>query len=80
MGEIDTDAVTALAATDPDHALALLAEMTGATDPGLAALAARLAGRIVLDLAGCGPSVGGGGSSRLTVERPDRRLDAGSPS
>ena len=43
-----------LAAADPDRALGLLAEMSAASDRRLAALAARLAGRIALDIAGTG--------------------------
>lgn len=36
---------------DPDGALSLLAELTGATDEGLRELAAKLAGRVMIDLA-----------------------------
>ncbi len=60
MGEIDEDAVADLAAADPDAALVLLAEMAGATDRRLARLAARLAGRIVLDVARSGRATGRG--------------------
>ena len=35
---------------DPDDTLALLADLTGATDPKLRSLARRLAGRLFLDL------------------------------
>ena len=56
---------------DADHALALLAEMTGATDPVLAALAARLAGRLLLDLARSGPSAGRG-IGRIVSSPADR--------
>ena len=42
MGEIDDDALAGLVDEDPDHAMSLLAQMRGATDQKLAALAARL--------------------------------------
>lgn len=41
---------------DPDETLALLAELTGATDRRLRELARRLAGRIALDVARRGPA------------------------
>lgn len=56
---------------DADHALALLAEMTAATDPVLAELAARLAGRLLLDLARTGPSAGRG-IGRIVSSPADR--------
>ena len=43
-------------AEDADEALALLADMTRATDAGLRELARRLAGRLVLDVARRGPA------------------------
>ena len=55
-GEIDEDALAELAEDDIDHALAMLADMSRATDPQLARLAARLAGRLVLDVARAGPT------------------------
>ena len=55
VGELDDDAFADLAANDPDHALSLLAQMRSATDRTLAMLAARLAGRLVLDVAKTGP-------------------------
>ena len=45
-----------LMASDPDEALALLADMTRATDARLRELARRLAGRLVLDVARRGPA------------------------
>ncbi len=42
-------------ADNPDEALEMLANMTGATDERLRALAQRLAGRLVIDLARSGP-------------------------
>ena len=71
MGEIDDAALAALADEDLDAALELLAEMAGATDRTMAALAARLAGRLVLDVARSGP-VSARGIGRLTTERADR--------
>lgn len=56
MGRIDEQALAELAEEDADHALALLADMTTATDPELAALASRLAGRLLLDVARVGPA------------------------
>ena len=41
MGEIDDNALADLVDEDPDHAMSLLAQMRGATDQKLAALAAR---------------------------------------
>ena len=55
VGEIDDQALADLVDEDPDHAMSLLAQMRGATDRQLAALAARLAGRLVLDVAKAGP-------------------------
>ena len=41
---------------DPDDTMALLADLTGTTDPVLRDLARRLAGRLFLDLAKRGPT------------------------
>jgi len=62
---------------DSEHAIALLAEMTAATDPVLAALAARLAGRLVLDLARTGPADrrGIGRIDSSPADRADGDLD-----
>ncbi len=54
VGVLDSDALADLAQRDPDHAVSMLAEMRSATDRELAAVAARLAGRLVLDLARIG--------------------------
>lgn len=54
LGTIDEDALLSLQRSDPDAALGLLAEMAGATDVQLRRLALRLAGRVVLRLAGGG--------------------------
>lgn len=45
---------------DPDEMLSLLADLTGATDVKLRALAQQLAGRLVIDLAQAGPTRGRG--------------------
>ncbi len=57
---------------DPDATLALLADLTGATDPRLRELARRLAGRLFLDLSRRGPaSPRGVGQLRTQRYRPD---------
>lgn len=55
VGELDESAVDDAMDEDPDAMLALLADLTGATDPKLRELAKRLAGRLFLDLAKRGP-------------------------
>jgi len=55
VGVLDEHAFAEAFDADPDEALALLADMTGATDQALRALARRLAGRVVVDLARIGP-------------------------
>ena len=71
VGEIDDRALADLADEDLDHALALLADMATATDPELAALAAQLAGRLVIDLAKVGP-VRSRGVGRMHSSPADR--------
>ena len=56
MGELDEVAFEEGLVDDADETLAMLAEMTGATDQRLRELARRLAGRLFLDLARRGPS------------------------
>lgn len=57
---------------DPDATLALLADLTGATDPKLRELARRLAGRLFLDLSRRGPARPRGvGQLRTRRYRPD---------
>jgi Mg-chelatase subunit ChlD len=51
LGELDEDAFDEAMGDDPDAAMSMLADLTGATDERLRALARRLAGRIVIDLA-----------------------------
>ncbi|MEM8902203.1 MAG: vWA domain-containing protein [Actinomycetota bacterium] len=55
VGQLDEAAFEELLAEDPDEALSMLADMTGATDERLRELARRLAARVVLDLARSGP-------------------------
>ena len=80
VGEIDDDALADLVDEDPDHAMSLLAQMRGATDQKLAALAARLAGRLVLNVAKAGPvqarGVGAMASSPADRVAGDLDLDA----
>ncbi len=68
VGEIDESAVERAMEDDPDEMLAMLADLTGATDVGLRELARRLAGRLFLDVARRGPSRPRG-VGRLTTER-----------
>ncbi len=51
MGELDEAAVEEAMADDADETLALVADLTAATDPKLRALAKQLAGRLMLDVA-----------------------------
>ncbi len=71
MGEINEEALAELVDQDLDHALTLLTEMSSATDRRLAALAARIAGRLVLDVARGGP-VGARGVGRMVSSGADR--------
>ncbi|HUV10486.1 MAG TPA: vWA domain-containing protein, partial [Acidimicrobiia bacterium] len=77
VGQIDEQALAELVEEDADHALSLLAEMTAATDPLLAALAARLAGRLMLDVARSGPSASRGIGRMVSspADRADGDLD-----
>jgi len=72
VGELDEEALTDALDEDPDETLALLADLTGATDQKLRELAQRLAGRLFLDLAKRGPaSPRGVGRLRTQRYRPD---------
>ena len=73
LGELDESAFDELMAEDPDEALALLADMNGATDERLRALARRLAGRIMVDLARNG--VAGAPLGRAPDATAARRCD-----
>jgi len=55
VGELDEAAVEEGLDDDPDAMLALLADLTGATDQKLRELAKRLAGRLFLDVSRRGP-------------------------
>ena len=50
VGELDEEAFEGVMGESPDEALALLADLTAATDPELRRLARQLAGRIVVEL------------------------------
>jgi Mg-chelatase subunit ChlD len=80
VGELDESAVDDAMSQDPDEMLALLADLTGATDPKLRELSKRLAGRLYLDLARQGPmrprGVGKLIEQRWTPDGGDLDLDA----
>lgn len=72
VGALDESAFDEAMEVDPDAALALLADMTTATDDGLRALAKRLAARLFVDLARReAPSRRGIGRIASTRYRPD---------
>ena len=56
VGELDEAAIDEALSDDPDDLLAMLADLTGATDPKLRELARRIAGRLYLDIARRGPT------------------------
>jgi Mg-chelatase subunit ChlD len=70
VGEVDEAAVEEGMRDDPDDVMALIADLTAATDPVLRELARRLAGRLFLDVARRGP-VRPRGIGRI-VEQPYR--------
>lgn len=72
VGELDERAVEEALDEHPDETLALLADLTGATDQKLRDLARRLAGRLFLDLSRRGPAQPRGiGQLRTQRYRPD---------
>jgi Mg-chelatase subunit ChlD len=73
VGRLDEAALDEALSEAPDDTLALLADLTSATDPALRELARRLAGQLFLDLARRGPARPRG-VGRLDVQpyRPDR--------
>ena len=83
VGELDEAAVEEGMDDDPDAMLALLADLTGATDQRLRDLAKRLAGRLFLDVSRRGPIRPRGIGRMATVPyRPDAGdidLDASLP-
>ncbi|MEZ5256168.1 MAG: AAA family ATPase [Ilumatobacteraceae bacterium] len=80
VGELDEEAFEELAGEDLDEALALLADMAGATDQRLRELARRLAARLTLELSRRGPSkprgVGRLERQRFRPDGGDLDLDA----
>jgi Mg-chelatase subunit ChlD len=74
VGELDEAAFDEALDEDPDDTMAMLADLTGATDPVLRELARRLAGRIFLDVSRRGRTRPRGVGK--LVERP-YRPDAG---
>ena len=77
VGVLDEAAFDEALAEDPDATLALLADMTGATDEALRTLARRLAGRVLVDLARIGPErrLGVGRLRRLPLSRAEGDVD-----
>ncbi len=73
VGALDEAALEDALAEDPDEALALLADLSGATDEQLRATARRLAGRLVVDLGRTG-AVHHRGVARLREVSADRAL------
>lgn len=80
VGELDESAFDEAMDEDPDEALAMLADLTAATDPKLRELARRLAGRLMLDLSRRGPvrprGIGRIESQRYRPDAGDLDLDA----
>ena len=73
VGVIDEDALDSSMDENPDETLALLADLTGATDPKLRELARQLAGQLFLELARRGPSTPRGvGRLHTQPYAPDR--------
>lgn len=77
VGHLDEDAFDRALSEDPDQALVLLGELTGATDEGLRALARRLAARVMIDVARQGPTRRRGSGRRTTApaDRAEGDLD-----
>jgi hypothetical protein len=72
VGELNEEAVEHALDENPDDTMALLADLTGATDPILRELARRLAGRLFLDLSRRGPTRPRGvGKLQTRPYRPD---------
>jgi magnesium chelatase subunit D len=75
VGELDADALTALLATDPDAAAALLADLSQATDAAVAAVARRLAARVFIQLGAVGRRSARGPKRIRSVLHGDGDLD-----
>jgi len=72
VGQLDEAALSGALADDPDEALGLLADLTGATDERLRELARRIVARLVVELARSGPARRRGvGKVRSLPYRPD---------
>lgn len=67
VGVFDEDAFDRAMAENPDDAMAMLADMAGATDRRLAAMARRIAGRLVIDIARGGKAAGRGVGQWVSV-------------
>jgi Mg-chelatase subunit ChlD len=80
VGEIDERALEQALEEDPDDTLALLAELTGATDPKLRELSRRLAGALFLEVSRRGPvrprGIGVLRTQRYHPDRGDIDIDA----
>jgi Mg-chelatase subunit ChlD len=80
VGELDETAMDQAMSDDPDATLAMLADLVGATDEKLRALAKRLAGRLFIEVARRGPvRPRGVGSMRelpYTIDGGDLDIDA----
>ncbi len=80
VGRLDEEALQRALDEHPDETLALLADLTGATDPVLRALARRLAGQLFLDLSRRGPvrprGVGRVETQRYRPDGGDLDIDA----
>lgn len=76
LGQLDETAFEEALADDPDATLGLLADMAGATDERLRALARRLAGRVAVRLGRSGPARDRGvGRLRRVPLQPGGELD-----
>jgi len=72
VGELDEAAIDEAMQNSPDEMLGLLADLTGATDPKLRALAQQLAGRLMLDIGNRGRTRPRGvGKMEEQAYRPD---------
>jgi Mg-chelatase subunit ChlD len=75
VGVLDESAFDELMESDPDAALSLLAELTGATDEGLRRLAHRLAGRVLVEVARTGAPMSSGVGKLRAVRSGDGEVD-----
>lgn len=75
VGELDEEAFEGVLGDAPDEALALLADLTAATDPELRRLARQLAGRIVVELSQRTDVRGRGVGKMRTIRMGDTMAD-----